>query len=175
MKFLQPLFLLAIIALSTTSCEQLNNLTVFDFDASPITFILNKTDAGEISFERDIPINIQKELEDRDYTEDKIESIIPKKVTLSLTDAGSDFDLSNVTDAKISIVTDSGEISIAELVTVISRGTNTVDLEVMDVELRDELLSDKIAYKATFVTNAETPQDAKLTISTTYAVDIKLL
>lgn len=171
------LFTICALALATfTSCEQLNQLTVFDFGPQTTTFILNETEAGEITFEREISVNIQKELDDRGYTEDKIESIRPKTVTISLSNSDSDFSLSNITDATIEIATTNKSAqSVAELVSVISRDATSVNLEVNDVELRDYLLEDKISYQATFTTDATAPQDAQVSIAVTYEVDIKLL
>lgn len=175
MKFLQLLFAMTLIAMSSTSCEQLNQLTIFDYNQN-LNFVLNETEAGEdISFSREISVDLQQELEDRNLGKVEIESIRPKSVVITLSDAGSDFSLENIIEADIQVSsTNNSKRSIATLVTIASRDATSVELDVNDVELLGYLSEDKFSYTATFLTNAKNPQGAKVSIALTHEVDTKL-
>lgn len=167
--------LMAIIVLG--SCDKLDELTKFDIDYKSSVTIPSTTgiDLPFDVFTPDVETNSESEFEVNDTRKDLIEEIRLKQLVLKIT-SPEDSDFSFLESIAIYIsAEDLEEVKIAEEVEVDPNTGNTLDVDVIDVDLKEYIKKDAFNLRLETVTDEVISRDHEIEVNSTFFVDAKIL
>lgn len=160
-----------------TSCDKLDELTQFNLNYTTQYTIASSTvlDLPISIFTPEVTTNSESEFENNDTRSDLIESIVLTDLTLTIdTPQNGNFDFLN--DVEIFITAeDLPEIIIASINDIPENGSFQVSLNTTGNELKEYIKKDSYTLKVTTVTDGTITEDHTIDISTTFAVDAKIL
>ena len=175
---MQKYFLVLILAIGTlTSCNQIDNLTKFTMDYDSSMTIPSSTGVN-LPFVLNTPqmeSNSESEFESNNTHKDLIEDIRLRKLKLTLTSPDNE-DFSFLESIKIFIVADGlQELEIAFNEDVAATAGKVLDLQTMDVDIKDYIKKDKFSLKVQAVTDEVITSDHHIDIHSEFFVDAKIL
>ncbi|TVZ53450.1 hypothetical protein [Dokdonia sp. Hel_I_53] len=168
---------LAALFLTIVCCDKLDDLTKFNIDYNTEYTIPASSILGT-PFEfvtPEVTTNSQQEFENNDTNADLVESVKLRDLTLTIqSPTTGDFDFLN--EIFIYINADGlEEILIASKSGIQEDGSQTLDLDVENVELREYILKDSYTLRTQSVTDQTIEEDHVINIYTNFRVDAKIL
>ncbi|AYN69405.1 hypothetical protein D1013_19450 [Euzebyella marina] len=159
------------------SCDKIDELTKFDIDyKSNVT--IPSTMGVDLPFDiftPDVETNSESEFEVNDTRKDLIEEIRLKQLVLKIT-SPEDADFSFLESIEIYIsAEDLDEIKIAEEAQVDPNTGNTLDVDVIDIDLKEYIKKDKFSLRLYTVTDEAISRDHEIEVNSTFFVDAKIL
>ena len=175
---MQKYFLVLILGIGAlTSCNQIDNLTKFTMDYDSSMTIPSSTGVN-LPFVLNTPqmeSNSESEFESNNTHKDLIEDIRLRKLKLTLTSPDNE-DFSFLESIKIFIVADGlQELEIAFNEEVAATAGKVLDLQTMDVDIKDYIKKDKFSLKVQAVTDEVIAADHHIDIHSEFFVDAKIL
>lgn len=159
------------------SCDKLDELTKFDMEYSQRTTIPSSMGI-DLPFDIYTPeteTNSESKFEVNDTRKDLIEEIRLTELELVIiTPTDSDFSFLNSIDVFIS-AEGLDEIKIASQPEVPENVGNTLNLETMDVDLKEYIKKDQFSLRLNTVTDEFISSDHEIEVNSTFFVDAKIL
>lgn len=159
-----------------TGCSKLDELTKFNIDYDTEVTIPSSTGINlpfDI-FTPDTETNSENKFESNDTRKDLIEEIKLTKLQLEVTSpSGADFSFLESIEVYIS-AEGLDEIKIASK-TDVSPTSNLLDLEVVDVDLKEYIKKDSYSLRLNTVTDEAMSTDHTIDVKSTFFVDAKIL
>ena len=171
-------FLLILTVFATlTSCDKLDELTKFDLDYNSQVTIPSSAgiDLPFDMFTPDMETNSDSQFEVNDTRKDLIEEIKLTKLELEIT-SPDDSDFSFLESIKIYISAEGlDEIMIASKEEVDENIGDVLDVDVIDVDLKEYIKKDKFNLRLNTVTDELISTDHEIDVNSTFFVDAKIL
>ncbi|WP_378178535.1 hypothetical protein [Aquimarina sp. SS2-1] len=162
---------------TTTSCEELNRLTVFELDyESEFTVASTTIIDVPISIETPpVPTNSESEFENNNTSSSLIESIQLKRLRLILENP-ADGDFNFLQEVRLFIDAeglDEQEIAFAE--NLENQDLRVIELETTGVELKEYLKQDSFSLRASTTTDETINENHDIKVDCTFRVDANIL
>ncbi|WP_289038485.1 hypothetical protein [uncultured Zobellia sp.] len=171
-------FLLILTVFATvTSCDKLDELTKFDLDYNSQVTIPSSAgiDLPFDMFTPDMETNSDSQFEVNDTRKDLIEEIKLTKLELEIT-SPDDSDFSFLESIEIYISAEGlDEIMIASKEEVDENIGDVLDVDVIDVDLKEYIKKDKFNLRLNTVTDELISTDHEIDVNSTFFVDAKIL
>ncbi|MBT9188204.1 hypothetical protein [Zobellia russellii] len=171
-------FLLILTVFATlTSCDKLDELTKFDLDYNSQVTIPSSAgiDLPFDMFTPDMETNSDSQFEVNDTRKDLIEEIKLTKLELEIT-SPDDSDFSFLESIEIYISAEGlDEIMIASKEEVDENIGDVLDVDVIDVDLKEYIKKDKFNLRLNTVTDELISMDHEIDVNSTFFVDAKIL
>lgn len=159
------------------SCDKLDELTKFDIEYKSNVTIPSTVgiDVPFDVFTPDVETNSESKFEVNDTRKDLIEEIRLKELVLNIT-SPDDADFSFLESIVIYISAEGlDEIKIAEEVEVDPNTGNSLDVDVVDVDLKEYIKKDEFNLRLETVTDEVISRDHEIEVNSTFFVDAKIL
>ena len=169
--------LLSLLAIFAFSCEKLSELTVFDIeDETEITIPASTIIDSPFSIETPpISTNSESEFENNNTNSDLIESIVLKSLSFAI-ESPDDGNFNFLQEVRIFISADGlDEVEIAFAENLEDDNLKSIDLTVLDIELKDYVKQDSYNLRASTITDRTINEDHTIKISSTFTVDAEIL
>ncbi|WP_299260170.1 hypothetical protein [uncultured Aquimarina sp.] len=169
-------FALVLLTVST-SCEELNRLTVFELDyESDFTVASTTLIDIPISIETPpVPTNSESEFENNNTNSSLIESIQLKRLRL-IVDTPTDGDFNFLQEVRLFIDAEGlEEMEIAFAENLENQNLNVIELETTGVELKDFLKQDSFTLRASTTTDETINEDYSIKVDCVFRVDANIL
>lgn len=168
---------ITVLLLTFTACDKLDELTKFNIDYTT-NITIQSTSILDAPFDIVTPettTNSQQEFENNNTNADLVESVKLTKLTLNLqTPESGDFDFLN--DIAIYINADGlEERLIASSTSIPEDGARTLDLDVVDTELKEYIQGETYTLRTETTTDQTIESDHDIEIYTRFRVDAKIL
>lgn len=158
-------------------CDKIDDLTKFNMDYKTEVTIPSSTgiDLPFDMFTPDMETNSESEFEVNDTRKDLIEQIKLTELVLTITDpSNADFSFLESIDIYIS-AEGLDEIKIASEISVDPDTGNTLDVDVIDVDIKEYIKKDKFNLRLNTVTDEVISTDHTIEVSSVFFVDAKIL
>jgi len=165
------------ILLVTISCDKVDELTKFNLKyKSNVT--IPSTTGIDLPFDvltPDMETNSDSQFEVNDTRKDLIEEIKLTELTLKIT-SPDDADFSFLESLEVYISADGlDEIKIASKEVDANNSSNTLDVDVLDVDLKEYIKKDNFNLRMNTVTDEAITSDHTIEVNSTFFVDAKIL
>lgn len=159
------------------SCDKIDELTKFNLKyKSSVT--IPSTTGIDLPFDiltPDMETNSDSEFEVNDTRKDLIEEIKLTELKLKIT-SPDDEDFSFLESLQVYISAEGlDEIKIASKETIDANTGNTLDVDVLDVDLKEYIKKDKFNLRLNTVTDEAMSTDYQIEVNSTFFVDAKIL
>lgn len=159
------------------SCDKVDELTKFDLEYNSKVTIPSSTGIN-LPFDMFTPemeTNSESEFEVNDTRKDLIEEIKLTELILTIT-SPADADFSFLESLTVYISADGlEELKIASEEAVDPNAGNTLDVDVLDVDLKEYIKKDKFNLRLKTVTDEVISQDHQIDVNSVFFVDAKIL
>ncbi|MHA7058754.1 hypothetical protein ACWGOQ_0016130 [Aquimarina sp. M1] len=167
----------ALLLLVTTSCEELNRLTVFEIDYES-EFTVSSTTVIDVPISIEtppVPTNSESEFENNNTSSSLIESIQLKRLRLIIENP-TDGDFNFLEEVRLFIDAEGlEETEIAFAENLENQNLTILELETTGVELKDFLKKDSFTLRASTTTDETINEDHDIKVECVFRVDANIL